>query len=183
MIPDRETLLVTGADDTCGLTGMSMLAMTRLDKPRRISGVALRLDGDAWAPWLPAEDHPLYLDFKRLRTLSSGLDYMEQKELLDKLRQRRGGIDYVVPYLLIGSVEVEELTSFALWGEGVSVAGLLPRADMIAFAFLSGAEPLTVPWERAVEVVGDMMKPMAMYPERWRVLDFPSDRQLRAMRG
>ena len=38
-----------------------------------------------------------------------------------------------------------------------------------------------VDWDRAVEVVGTLMKPMGLYPERFRVAEYPTDEQLRAM--
>jgi hypothetical protein len=37
-----------------------------------------------------------------------------------------------------------------------------------------------VPWDRAVEVLGGLMEPLGMWPERWRVHEFPSDEQLKA---
>ena len=47
-----------------------------------------------------------------------------------------------------------------------------------------GSEPEVlgaVHWERAQEVVGDLMQPLGMYPERHKVEAFPSDEQLDAM--
>ena len=37
------------------------------DKPRMVSGVALRIVGDEWESWMPEADHPLYDDFRGLR--------------------------------------------------------------------------------------------------------------------
>ena len=37
------------------------------------------------------------------------------------------------------------------------------------------------PWEKVVEAAGDLMTPMDMYPERYRVEEFPSAEQLEAM--
>ena len=40
---------------------------------------------------------------------------------------------------------------------------------------------LLVDWDRAVEIVGHLMKPMGFYPERFHVAEYPTDEQLRAM--
>jgi len=38
-----------------------------------------------------------------------------------------------------------------------------------------------VEWQRVLEVVGDMMEPVDIYPPRFRVRGFPSEKQLAAM--
>jgi hypothetical protein len=65
MIPNRETLLVTGADDLHGLEGMLKMATEGLQEVRRISGIALRFDGEDWTPWLPEASHPLHWKFRK----------------------------------------------------------------------------------------------------------------------
>jgi hypothetical protein len=60
------------------------------------------------------------------------------------------------------------------------VAGLLPRTDLIAFS-QQGQKPQMVPWDRAVEVVGDLMEAVDIYPPRYRVREFPTDEDLKAM--
>ena len=37
------------------------------------------------------------------------------------------------------------------------------------------------PWDKLVEIAGDLMTPMGMYPERYRVEGFPTAAQLVAM--
>ncbi len=54
------------------------------DLPRPISGIALRLAGDTWAPWMPAEFHSLYRGFKELQLRSFEVAYDAQQKLLDK---------------------------------------------------------------------------------------------------
>ncbi|MGA2257188.1 MAG: hypothetical protein ABSG53_21245 [Thermoguttaceae bacterium] len=36
-------------------------------------------------------------------------------------------------------------------------------------------------WEKVVDVAGDLMEPLDIYPPRFRVRGFPSDEQLAAM--
>ena len=80
MIPNRENLVVVGSEDTEGLSGMLKMAIEAMKQPRPISGIALRLDGDEWVPWLPDVSHPLYKDFQQLQLQSLGHDYAEQAE-------------------------------------------------------------------------------------------------------
>ncbi|MHB1035022.1 MAG: DUF1444 domain-containing protein [Pirellulales bacterium] len=178
MIPNRETLLVTGADDLQGLKGMLNLATEAIQQPRGISGIALGLVDGEWAPWLPEDSHPLYWDFRKLQIESFGREYADQKQVLDKLHQAKGEDVFVASFSGMGRNGTEELFSFCVWGKDVLT--LLPRADLVVFSE-EGRDPRMVSWDRAVETVGDMMEPMGMYPERYRVFEFPSDEQLNAM--
>jgi hypothetical protein len=56
----------------------------------------------------------------------------------------------------------------------------LPQTDKVAF-FEKGKSLLTFDWDRVVEVVGCLMKPMEIYPERYRVAEYPNEEQLKAM--
>ena len=56
----------------------------------------------------------------------------------------------------------------------------MPLTDTIAF-MQEGQGPLMAEWGRAVEVVGHLMEPLDIYPQRFRVSDFPTDEQLAAM--
>jgi hypothetical protein len=81
----------------------------------------------------------------------------------------------------LGRKGTNELASYSVWAKGVLT--WLPRTDLIAFVAEHGQQPQMVPWDRAVEVVGDLMQAVDIYPQRWQVLDFPNDDQLRAMGG
>jgi len=130
MIPNRDTLIVTGADDEAGLTAMVSLAQEGLKQPRPISGIALRLDGDDWPPWLPDPSHPQYPEFRQLQLQSHGQDYAEQKELLDKLHQKNGVDVFVASYSGLEDKK-GRLLSYAVWPQGPVT--LLPQTDLVAF--------------------------------------------------
>jgi len=76
------------------------------------------------------------------------------------------------------------VTSYSVWSEGVDT--LLPQTDDIV---LLRPEPdagevklaAAGSFERVREVVGDLMQPLGIYPERYRVGAFPSERQLEAI--
>ncbi len=178
MIPNREHLYIAGSDDLHSLKGMLKLAVEDLGKPRPISGIALRLDDDEWVPWLPENGHPLYWEFRKLQTQSFGRAYAEQKELLDKLYRRTGEDVFVASFSGMGREGTDEIVSYCVWSKGV--LALLPRTDRVAF-MRQDTDPVIAAWDGVVKVVGDMMEPMGMYPERYRVSEFPTEGQLAAM--
>jgi hypothetical protein len=47
MVPNRDTLLVTGWADEPGLARMAALAEDAAGHPRPVSGVSVRLEGDS----------------------------------------------------------------------------------------------------------------------------------------
>src|SRR5690606_19133164 len=60
MVPNRDTLIITGSEDEAGLGVMSKVAEESFGKPRPISTVAIRLEGDQWESWLPERSSPLF---------------------------------------------------------------------------------------------------------------------------
>ena len=56
------------------------------------------------------------------------------------------------------------------------------RLRELTIAFTQeGRDPLMADWDRVVEVVGHLMEPLDIYPQRFRVSDFPTDEQLAAI--
>ncbi len=178
MAPGREMLIVAGSEDMPALEAMVALTKKAFDKPRMVSGVALRLDGDEWVSWMPDANHPLYDDFRALRIQSFGHDYAEQKELLDELHEKTSEDVFVASYSVMQHKDSGHRTSYCVWTEGT--ASLLPQVERIVLGG-EDQEPVMAPWEKVVEIVGDLMTPMGMYPERYRVEEFPTAEQLAAM--
>jgi hypothetical protein len=179
MVPNRSNLIVAGTEDLDGLKAMLGFAQDALKEPRPNSGIALRLDGDAWVSWLPDRSHPLYRDFKRMQVQWSGQDYREQKAILDPRHEKSGEDIFVASFSMFEQEATGEIRSYAVWAEGVTHA-LLPKTDVIAF-MAEGKEPVLAEWDRALEHVGDMMQPLDMYPLRYRVRAFPDADQLKAI--
>ena len=179
LVPNRDTLIVTGSEDLQCLRGMIALAKDALPKPRLISGLAFRLDGDAWVPWMPDGENPLYADFRMLQVHSFGQDYSEQKGLLDKLHEKMGEDVFVATYSIVQNEKTGVVSTYALWV--ADITSWLPRAEMIAFMRKPDDEPRMYNWERVVQVAGHMMEPMDMYPPRFKVSEFPTDEEFAAM--
>lgn len=180
MVPNRDTLIVTGAKDDEGLAIMCKIAKESFDKPRPISTIALRLEGDEWTPWLPAEDTPHFADLRELRLRTIGAEYNDQKELLDAMHDQAGEDVYVASFSALQNKETGRVTSYSVWSEGVHA--LLPQTDAVMFfrptAPDNGKIVAGATWEHVRQVVGDLMEPLGLYPERYRVREFPSAAQL-----
>lgn len=175
MVPNPDTLIVTGSEDMDGLKGMLGLATNALQQPRTISGIALRLDGEDWVPWLPDPSHPLFNEFRGLQLQSISRGYAEQKEMLDETTDKD---TFVASFSIIQNPESGHFMTYCVWPK--DTLALLPLTDTIAF-MQEGQVPLMAEWDRVVEVMGDLMEPLDIYPQRFRVSEFPTDEQLAAM--
>ena len=178
MAPGREMLIVAGSEDRLGLEAMTTLANKAFEQPRSVSGIALRLDGDDWISWMPEAIHPLYDEFRLLRIRTHAQDYSEQKELLDALHRKTGQDLLVASFSVMQHKETGHPTSYCIWTKGTH--SLLPKTERVVFG--GEDQPTAIaPWEKVEEITGHLMTPMGMYPERYRVEEFPTPEQLAAM--
>jgi hypothetical protein len=177
MVPNRENLIVVGSEDVAGLAGMVKLAAKAMTEPRPISGIALRLNGDDWVPWMPPPSHPSFSGFRQLQLQSLGQDYAHQKDILDKLHEKQGEDVFVATFSAIQSPD-GRLLSYATWVADVD--SLLPKTDTLVMGRL-GVMPVMAEWEKVVDAAGDLMEAVDIYPPRFRVRSFPSESQLAAM--
>jgi hypothetical protein len=180
MVPNRDTLIITGSDDDEGLGIMASLAEEAFKKPRPMTAMVFRLEGDEWAPWLPERESAAYKTLHLMRAQSLGQEYTDQKELLDKQFEREEEKLFVASYMAIRHKTSGEIISFCSWADGV--ASLLPRTDRIAF-LREGSEPMLVAWDKAEQVVGHLFSPQEIYPERVRVDEFPTADELERLKA
>jgi len=183
MVPNRDTLVVTGSDDEHGLSIMAKIAEDSYEKPRPISTVALRLEGDEWVPWLPPRSSQAFGKLHELRLRTIGAEYNDQKELLDEVYAAKESGPYVAQFNAMQNKASGQVTSYSVWSEGLTI--LLPQTDSIFFFRPKGEKDGEIvagaSWEEVQQIVGNLMEPAGMYPERYLVRDFPSDYQLEAI--
>jgi hypothetical protein len=84
----------------------------------------------------------------------------------------------LLPVMAMQVNETGHFASYCDWSK--NVVSLLPRTDLIAFV-RDGKDPFMATWDRVVEVMGDSMTPLDIYPQRFQVSEFPTDEQLAAM--
>ena len=171
MIPNRDSILITGSDDPVGLVTMAELAAKGLEQPYSLSGVPLILDDGEWTDWMPPVDHPSYTRFRELELNFIGSEYAEQKQLLDTAHER-GGIDIFVASFSAATRQDGSQVSFCVWGDGVDA--LLPVTHKVAFMHKGGEQsPVFGEWTRVIKVAGALMELTDHYPRRYRVREFP----------
>jgi hypothetical protein len=182
MVPNRDTLLLTGADDVRGLARMAELAEEAWEHPRAISGVAVRLVGDDWVPFLPPPNHPAYVRLHRLHLMSLAGDYNTQKKALEAWYEKQDEDVYVAPCAVATEKDTGESFSYCVWTETVDSS--LPVSERVYFVRLEDEEPKVLggaSWQVVQEQVGGLMTAQDLYPVRYRVADFPSQEQLAAL--
>lgn len=183
VVPNRDTLLITGSEDEQGLAIVADLVEQALRSPRPMSGIPMILEEGEWRTWMVDAGHPQYAKFKLLELKSLGGEYAEQKELLEALHQRQGTDLFVATFSAVEKPN-GDVFSYCLWTHGVEA--LLPRtqniflhgpgADLPGKASMCGGS-----WERVAEIVGDLLEPLEMYPPRYHVRGFPTPQQLEAI--
>jgi hypothetical protein len=180
MIPNDRSLLLTGSEDPEGLANMARLADQLLKGPCPRSGMPLRLCGDSWIPFLPGHHHATRRQFERLQVESNFLDYDAQQIPLQMTLDPKLETVFVSHCFFFPQDEAETPRTFCIWCTGIDV--LLPKADVISFTLNEDkANPeilARTEWDRAVDIVGDLMIPQGLYPERWRVNSFPNPAQI-----
>jgi hypothetical protein len=83
--------------------------------------------------------------------------------------------EFVASFSGIRKEGSEDLLSYCVWSK--SVRTLLPKTNLIAFN--DGQDTTLCEWDRVEDVVGSLMEKIPdLYPERYRVDDFPSDEQM-----
>jgi hypothetical protein len=183
LVPNRDKLLITGSDDPRGLLTIATLGGEALKQPRFLSGIPLRLTGDDWVQYVPPAGHPAAAPFRLLRAHSLGRDYASQGEAFKALHQKTGEDVFISNFSIVQKKDTDEVNSYCVWSGDIE--SLLPEADLVYFVRMKGEKDAEIvagaTWERVRQVVGDLMTPQGLYPERYRVRAFPSADQLAAL--
>lgn len=179
MAPNRETLFIAGSQDQEALTHMAALAAKDLEKARSISGLAFRLVGDEWEPWMPDVDGELWNSFNSMRLQTIGGEYAEQQDFLEQEYQRAGRDVYVAQFSGMHDKKSGKVESYCVWSKGVPT--LLPRTDWIMFNSPGDGQAKLVgkaKWSDVERALGHLLVPEDLYPPRWLAREFPDDEEL-----
>jgi hypothetical protein len=162
VLPNRDTLLVVGDQDTLGLCWALEGALEFLDEdPRARNGCPLRLRNYQWEPFDPRAEHPVGPLLGRIRQRRLEDEYQRQKFLLDRRHGSQGRAITVAPFHLERTPE-GRTSSFTIWSQSMGEAWL-PEADRVC---LDGG---WVPWETLRRRFSDLLEPVGLFPERYRL--------------
>ncbi len=182
-VPNGGTLLVTGSNNQRGLEQMAREIGNALQKPRAMSGMALRWKDGRWSTFLPPADSPAFAPMKRAALISLAQDYAGQQGILRQVFEARQQETWVATFNLIEHPE-RGFLSYAVWTYGCKEM-LLPWADEVCFVQVDAAGQSTVlgrvPWEQVKTTVPDLIEETDHYPDRFLVRGFPNTAPLAAM--
>ena len=181
VIPNRDTLYLASAQDAKALLAMAELAEKAAEEPRPIHTVPLCLAGKVWSDCEPGSTPAVKERMHQLATMGKQSLYGEQKEAL---QDKVGDDVFVASFTVLQDKDKKRLISYVTWTK--SVPTLLPRADFVGFVELEGVEPDLkpkvlgmVPWDKAMKLLGNRLKPDGRNPPRWATGDyFPSKGEL-----
>jgi hypothetical protein len=180
LIPNRDSLLLTGSNDTKGLSNLASIGADLYKQPRMISGIALRLNGNEWIPYLPDCRHPAFKTLNLLRLDTIEQLYANQRHLLTALHDQRQKDTFVAAFKAWKNVKTGKTYTTCIWQYHFTNA-LLPKTDLVYFASgKHGSKPFApvCSWDCVVRICGDLIEKQDMYPERYRVSHFPSEAQI-----
>ena len=183
MVPNRDTLLITGSESEVGQKMMLELAQKTLaEQPRPLTATPLILDQDEqWIDWDPPPENPLYQHYRELKLGWLASEYADQQKLLLAIHQQEhvplGVADF-------SALQTDgQMLSYSIWGRGAPT--LLPETDLIALIpspQATGDQIRMIPAEQVRNELSDLMKEIDCYPTRWEVTEFPSEQRLKRLK-
>ncbi len=180
MTPNRVCLLLAGDRDERALLAMVAKARDMLaSESRPLSGEMLRLEDGRWQPWRPLIDEAA-LALRRLQAEVLAGDYAAQKQVLDKLHQRREKDVFVASFTLVEKPD-GRLVSYSVLSKGVDT--WLPRTDKVVFVDPDSpkATKKIVDWETLDAGLGQHIEVLSFVPPRFHVRKHPSDDMIAAL--
>ena len=174
MVPTRGMLMVCSDQSEAGLEVMLKASIDAMREEKLVTPRMLRLVDGRWQDYVPAG---LSRRLNSFAKHAEANDYRLQKELL-KARAYASGQDLYIASYMVGKLGPEQRrTSACTWTRGIP--SLLPKTDLLCFADpASSGNPITVPWDAAMPVVGALMRRTDDCPPRYFVEGFPNEVQL-----
>ena len=182
-IQANRKLLLTGSEDAPGLAWMASAAhQAWAERGHHLPGVALRLAGEEWVPYLPCSGHPSREEFRLLQLESASRGYAEQAEVLP-LHEKVGRRFFIATHSVMPDRDTGEARSYCVWPYGVPTA--LPLTDQVCFVRDLGEGEFEIlgmaSWEQVEQEFGTLMERLDVYPERYLVQEFPPEDRLAAI--
>ncbi len=144
--------------------------------------VPLEWRGGRWQPWAVPAEHPFGARYRNMERVFTYSLYEEQKGILDRVHDARDEDVFVSSQMLHEVEGQDDYVSTVAWSRGVEA--LLCKADRVAFIELNLTPEvsITVGWEKVVDIVGHLLEEVpGMHPVRYRVSEYPSVEELKAL--
>lgn len=187
LVPNRDSLLITGSESKEGLQLMASLAREYLKKPRPLCGITFRLRDDEWGPWLPTASHPATEQLAALYVESIARDYADQQPILQAWCESRYDDAEISDFCISQGQRPQQLISYCVWSQNQEC--LLPKTDRIFFDERNSDRPKrstdlpNASWSTVQTALGDRFTSEDVFPPRYRVRNFPSSQEISELCG
>ena len=177
MMPNRDALLVSGAQDQEGLRSMVRSARKVLTDPRPLGANALLLEAGVWHDYVPNTAEQSGIELMELQEEQASMYCADQKDLLDKVHKMTGEDIFVASHKIRReSPSGHFIDSVSTWTEGVDT--LLPKARSVILLQPKNQRIIIGCWDTVAAVAGELLAPMGWWPERFHVLRHPTEAQI-----
>jgi hypothetical protein len=179
-LPQRDHLIVTGANDPDGLELAADLVSDRLSLPKPNTGRGWKVTKTGLVPYLPGKNEEV---LNVLRGEALAKDANDQKAALDDKFEREGTDIFVGTTLFTDDDDGVQRT-YCVWTKGA--VSLMPKAEFVVFVDLDMPEPDRVVaaglWDDVMKRVGKQVTPDDSYwPRRYKVTSFPDGKTIKAI--
>jgi hypothetical protein len=183
LAPTRNLFYLTGSASELGLRKLVDIAQQAGQMPHFCSSTLLQWDGHRWIAFDIGGSGDVAKRQREIVQFQLAADYDAQKQLLDRLHQKRGQDIFVANLMMFRRKDSSESFSVASLGSGTT-GTLLPHADRLSFGkqiidpkaglATKTQEMADVAWSDAMEIAGHLFEPVAyLHPPRLRALGFP----------
>jgi hypothetical protein len=186
-VPNRNTLIVTGAEDDAGLDELLSQHKLGLQDPRPVMRAVFVLGDDGWRPFSPRAGHPLAGEFDTLNAQALATMHADQKELLAEVFEAEGRDVFIATWNAMVNPTTNAIRTYATWTEGVTT--LLPKTETVGFMILDALGPgkhdmTQASWDQVQSMLGHLLTPEPdLWPQRWLVEGFPTAEQLEQLKA
>jgi len=183
LVPNKDVLLLTGADDEQGLAEIAKAALIAIEKSRQVCGFALKWSNGKWDLFMPPQTSAAYNDFHHLQQLYLSQIYEKQRDQLQTAYKKAGRDAVAASFEAEQNEKTKAFDSLCYWVKNAELD--LPQTDRIVFedAAIPGEGKTlgSAPWSKVVEVMGEALAPIDTYPKRFHVKTFPTAEQLKKL--
>jgi hypothetical protein len=181
---DRDQLILIDAEHPEAAVRMLERTLEHYQTAaRQLSPVPYLVSEAGIEPWEPPAGTPSRPIVDKTAGYFAAVEYGQQTAMIDDLLRKAGEDVYVAKHTLMQRPD-GSLRSWTLWVKQVT-NGLLPRADLVAFADNDHPDAeFTVTWQDVFRLAGDALQEKAGYdPPRWRHRGWPDTDTLALLRA
>jgi hypothetical protein len=185
LAPSRNRFFVTGSRNRLGLKVLLQFAEAAREEAHYCSATLLIWRNGSWEEFAFQSGTPEAERQRDIDIRERGLDYQNQKNLLDQLHERRKQDVFTSPFEVFQPTGQLKPAFSVTFLPSSAIGALLPVAERISLidqvvdpsTGLAKEEPrdrVVVAWSDTLAIAGHLFEPVPhLYPPRYRALGFP----------